>query len=404
MILKLTHLGTRKLACSKNPDGCERCKREGIVCHYSEQKPMGRPRKRQFIETVRDDPEPDPILDSLDLGPLPFVADDYDYTEPTQPCYTDKPTVGFSDVNAKAVGDDNGDIWRFGDPRLVGTNQINFENFGFDDTFQADQLQDVPMLVPAADSSPSENDSTPPQTSVAPSGSVAPCSCLASMYLALASLQLLPTDVVSGLRTIRTAAATAATTIWCPQCGSVILEQKRPPMDAFQNTMLLGTLLPIIAHGYQKLIDMVDAEANAAQAAGETKTFDFQEYGGLCVNQTTMQGEMACLEKEMMFTPVEMPPMQWRSTIRALLRVDIYGHDGTGYKYKGLKGLVTEIETRQKARHDWVGSLSEEEMKEISATGPFSSNKPAACLGEQTHGCLQILEMARLALDNLVIA
>ncbi|KAK6841295.1 hypothetical protein PG987_002155 [Apiospora arundinis] len=37
---------SRKLACSKEADGCTRCKREGIACHYSPQKQMGRPRKR----------------------------------------------------------------------------------------------------------------------------------------------------------------------------------------------------------------------------------------------------------------------------------------------------------------------------------------------------------------------
>lgn len=41
-----TILGARKLACSKEVDGCARCKREGIHCNYSVQKPMGRPRKR----------------------------------------------------------------------------------------------------------------------------------------------------------------------------------------------------------------------------------------------------------------------------------------------------------------------------------------------------------------------
>ncbi|KAI5918297.1 hypothetical protein F4810DRAFT_598443 [Camillea tinctor] len=43
---------TRKLACTKEPDGCLRCKREGIPCHYSPQKQMGRPRKRPRDESV----------------------------------------------------------------------------------------------------------------------------------------------------------------------------------------------------------------------------------------------------------------------------------------------------------------------------------------------------------------
>ncbi|KAK3953136.1 hypothetical protein QBC32DRAFT_125590 [Pseudoneurospora amorphoporcata] len=42
----------RKLACSKEPDGCARCKREGVHCNYSAQKPMGRPRKRPHIDVA----------------------------------------------------------------------------------------------------------------------------------------------------------------------------------------------------------------------------------------------------------------------------------------------------------------------------------------------------------------
>ncbi|KAI1485495.1 hypothetical protein F5X96DRAFT_330371 [Biscogniauxia mediterranea] len=43
---------TRKLACTKEPEGCLRCKREGIPCHYSPQKQMGRPRKRPRDESI----------------------------------------------------------------------------------------------------------------------------------------------------------------------------------------------------------------------------------------------------------------------------------------------------------------------------------------------------------------
>ncbi|KAK8050665.1 hypothetical protein PG994_012395 [Apiospora phragmitis] len=46
---------SRKLACSKEADGCARCKREGIVCHYSPQKQMGRPRKRPREEQANEE-------------------------------------------------------------------------------------------------------------------------------------------------------------------------------------------------------------------------------------------------------------------------------------------------------------------------------------------------------------
>jgi hypothetical protein len=46
------NLGTRKLACSKDPEGCERCKRENIICHYSEQKPYAYPGPIPFVLQV----------------------------------------------------------------------------------------------------------------------------------------------------------------------------------------------------------------------------------------------------------------------------------------------------------------------------------------------------------------
>jgi hypothetical protein len=91
--------------------------------------------------------------------------------------------------------------------------------------------------------------------------------------------------------------------------------------------MLLGTILPIIANGYQKLLKMVDDETDAAIAAGLTKTFRFHDYGGLCSKQQMALAEsFTCVEKEMFFNEIEMPPQQWRTTVRSLLRVDIYGH------------------------------------------------------------------------------
>ncbi|KAL7820072.1 hypothetical protein V8C26DRAFT_394274 [Trichoderma gracile] len=42
---------SRKIACSKEPNGCDRCLKDGHPCVYSAQKPMGRPRKRRHADT-----------------------------------------------------------------------------------------------------------------------------------------------------------------------------------------------------------------------------------------------------------------------------------------------------------------------------------------------------------------
>ncbi|KAI9903057.1 hypothetical protein N3K66_002409 [Trichothecium roseum] len=69
---------SRKLACTKEPEGCSRCRREGIACHYSPQKPMGRPRKRRQVEAAAEEgaedddvnaPAEDVVVRRAALGP-----------------------------------------------------------------------------------------------------------------------------------------------------------------------------------------------------------------------------------------------------------------------------------------------------------------------------------------------
>jgi hypothetical protein len=164
--------------------------------------------------------------------------------------------------------------------------------------------------------------------------------------------------------------------------------------------MLLGTILPIIANGYARLLKMIDDETDLAIALGETKTFKFHEYGGMCGKQEDVESAVACLGKEMFFNAVEMPPNQWRNTVRAMLRVDIYGHEEGNIKHKGLKDLVAEMERRQMARHELLDSVRAGGTINTVGTGFF---REKICLGEQSYGCLQILKLAKVAIDNLTI-
>ena len=76
-------------------------------------------------------------------------------------------------------------------------------------------IDPIPHLSTVSSSSVTDSENPLPQSTAA----AAPCSCSASMYLSLASLQQFPTDIVSALATVRGAAATASNCIWCPQCG-----------------------------------------------------------------------------------------------------------------------------------------------------------------------------------------
>ncbi|KAH6719203.1 hypothetical protein BKA61DRAFT_669536 [Leptodontidium sp. MPI-SDFR-AT-0119] len=380
---------TRKLACSKDPDGCERCKKENIVCNYSEQKPMGRPRKRQHVEAnVDQHTDETQSAEALDLG-IPFdpgyngdaVAELY-FTSGL-PAFEEMPGVVNPPENTL---EDRRTIWHFG-----GNTTGPPINFGLDpaDSYLP-STEAVPLLSMNSSASVTDSDN-----SSNPSG---PCSCLASMYLALAALQQLPTDIVPALLAVRGAARTASDSIWCPQCGSVALDNPNPPMDTFQNTMLLGTILPIIANSYQKLLNMVDKETERATAAGQMKTFRFNDYGGMCGGKSnTIAEAITCFENSLLFEPVEMPPQQWRTTVRAMLRVDIYGHEQPGYKHKGLKDLVAEMEYRQKTRHEMLEAHARHGMHAEAFQGRL-------CPGERVHTCLEVLKVAKFAIDQLVIA
>lgn len=350
---------------------------------------MGRPRKRQFVEMSTENANlssraPDPTGASAVNAQPYYIQQIINSQMQLLPDATEQrslPTLAASDNLGTAA-------WDFGD--ASGYGRINFDDANIDPV-----LSQAPLIVPPGSNSSSSDAGNSPEVPLGP------CSCLASMYLALASLQQLLPDLVVALKTVRQAARTAATTIWCAQCGFALVDTPKPSIESFQNMMLLGTLIPVIVDAYRRLLEMIDVETDAAIAAGQTKTFRFHDYGGLCGDQQTIDESMVCIEKEMMFNAVELPPMQWRTTIRALLRVDIYGHEQAHFKHQGLKTLVAEIEHRQRARHEYLETHPDVGHVGHLDLGPFGGRH---CAGDQTYGCLQILEMAKLAMDQLVIA
>ncbi|KAM3071229.1 hypothetical protein ACMFMG_008819 [Clarireedia jacksonii] len=401
---------SRKLACSKHADGCERCKRENIVCHYSEQKPMGRPRKRQFIEPTRDEPtiaQTQQNENFPDLYAVPFTDNLSGYTDNhvIEPYFTDldplqlgiePQNVEISNGSWLPTTNDDQLSWHFGNRDSTTRHPIDFSDIdirgGTSTTISLDQ---EPQLSTSSD--PSSTGS-----SGLLENSTNSCSCLASMYLSLAALQQFPSDITKALQVVRAAARTAGKSIWCPACGAITITCATPPIEAFQNTMLLGTILPIIANGYGRLLKMIDDETATAIATGQTKRFEYLEYGGLCESQRPLLESIACMGQGLSHADKEMQPSEWRRTVRALLRVDIYGHEQPGFKFKGLKDLVAEMEHRQNARHDILDAQAAAGLP--PPEGHFPDLKGTLCLGEKSRGCLEILKMAKVAIDSIVIA
>jgi hypothetical protein len=213
-----------------------------------------------------------------------------------------------------------------------------------------------------------------------------PCSCLATMYLALSSLQEFPSDVGAALGAIRSALNTAQSVLRCELCCRCAGISGKSSTEALQNTMLLNTLLPVIVNSYRRLLEMVDSEANIAKAAGYQMNCKIIQDSSNC-GRSELFGEIENVEN------VLMEPDDWRAGMHRLLRADVYGHDMVNL---GLKGILAEMEQRQR-----LGYLK---MDKGSHFGLLNTFQERQCLGEENAPCLRLLNITKVAIESLAIS
>ena len=235
------------------------------------------------------------------------------------------------------------------------------------------------------------------------------CGCLSALYLALDSLSHLPADVTSAMRVARGACKVAQDVIDCRQCSNAFFDDplKPPPIQAFQNLFFLGALVPSACNTYAAILEMVDRETDLAKKEHRTFFFSFSEVGGLWGN---VVGDHGCCSALHSLNNSHLDPDTWRTTVRAILRLDVYGLGETpagvppaSRRQKGLKGVLQQLDETSRRRH--------EIMDELIANGQIPRHSPymmsptscAPCPPEQ-RSCVKILQTARSALDSLVIA
>lgn len=353
---------------------------------------MGRPRKRQATGKIKDtmaDLDLNQHFPSFDSIPFDntFTIDPYNDAAGFTFANTITGQLAFPPEQPQAKGlctvDDGRVVFHFGDHEL--NNPIDF---GAEDTISDGPSLSTGSTISAVSSPPDVekfNFLGGNQPAASDQGPL--CSCLPSMYLAMSSLQELPSDVETALATVRAAANTTQASIRCEKCGAGVITEQHPPIEAFQNTMLLGTILPIIVNGYKRLLVMVDEETHIARATGAKRVFSLMTYGGIC-GQERLCGNAKHLEG------AAMEPTEWRSAVRGLLRADVYGIEGVT---PGLKGIISEMEHRQRTRHAFVDLMAQQGLS------PEEIDK-RKCSGEKDMLCLRILDTAKFALDSLIIA
>ncbi|KAI9670664.1 MAG: hypothetical protein M1831_005884 [Alyxoria varia] len=325
----------RKSKCNGNPDGCERCVREGLRCVYSPQRPMGRPRKREVEHESRGTssadnrnstgPEDDTPASGSDTAPegtgaLPLT--------PNLRLAGGANSTSFDPFNAELEMDFSGEQQGLGDMLSHQQNQQQL--------FQQYPQGQQPNHSTSGQYSTSEYGL---QNSVNISASSQECACVSSVMTAL---QNLPSDngyfFPISLKPLKLAMQIAQETLNCPQCP-------RHKSTYKTNFMLVNTILDRIASGFKSLLQSIHAEAAQAHALKQRKSFQMGEQ----VAETALYhtGGPECP----MAWKVDLQPQEWRGLAYRAVQNEV---DDIGDGRTTLEALVTATESRQRVWHDHI--------------------------------------------------
>lgn len=260
---------------------------------------------------------------------------------------------------------------------------------------------------------PTTNPTAAPSPKAIPSVS---CGCLSTLYLALDSLSHLPTSATAAIRVARNATKVAHDVIRCPACSQPVAEDPSVPVpiQSFQSLMLLATIVPSTCNAYASILEMVDVEQAAAKREARTLFFSFQDIGGAWGFVRSPSGDAHTHECPDItaLNNRRMDPDTWRTTMRAILRLDVYGFGeppddvpmsaASRFRHSGLRDVVRLLEDRSARRHDRMDRLfAAGRVPEHPGYLLHQSYRPVP---PEERQCIRVLEAARVALDNLVIS
>ncbi|KAL2369254.1 C6 finger domain-containing protein [Blastomyces gilchristii SLH14081] len=236
----------RKLKCSGEAGGCSRCVKQNLYCHYSIQKPMGRPPKSRVRQEdahtaviAPQFPDYSRFVPGMVQAPLvPGAAMDTPYTS-----YMMSPSLS---VSSNPMYGEQGD----------GQASIQVPSSPYPTPPSYSHSSSIDVFTPPTTSTPFPLGSVPvtsPEVyrQVQP---LAPCSCVSYMYLCLNSLSTITCFPPSSqtLSTLYNAARNARGVIYCEICPQAF-------HSSVQNLMILGSLLNVIGDTWFKISQM-DAE------------------------------------------------------------------------------------------------------------------------------------------------
>lgn len=231
------------------------------------------------------------------------------------------------------------------------------------------------------------------------------CGCISSLNFALESLSHLPQDVPTAMRVVRGASKVAQDVVSCVSCSGLNNPVTEPIlMQSFQSFMILGALMPSACNAYAAIMEMVHNDVLAAKRENRTLFFSLRDLGGY-YDAINPDDDLYAGHDMHSFDNQFLSPDVWRGVVCSILRLDVYGNPrNQGYRRrKSLREVLAVLEERSNERHA--------EMDRLNASGQmpkhtgylFSHGEYQPTRKEDRH-CLRVLHIARVALNNLVIA
>ncbi|GFP58095.1 fusaric acid cluster transcription factor FUB10 [Trichoderma asperellum] len=289
----------------------------------------------------------------------------------------------------------------------------------FNDSLQKYMVSQYLDPPPLSESSPSTSTHSSCFASPKPHPT-ASCDCLASLTQALSSLNRLPADVISAMQVARGATKIAYDTLSCVYCYGDIYDLSKPsPVSRFQSMMCLGALVPSACNAYATILEMVDRDVERAKGQLQSIYFNFKEVGGIWGNlideKSPASPECALLRS---FHDRYLDPETWKATIRAILKVEVYGFNQKtasvsstvdcsvspyAFLHCGLKDVITLLDEKNQKRHDIADALLQANHALPGYNYLLTLGAPKPCPREERH-CVRMLDVARMALSNLVIS
>lgn len=308
--------GNRKLKCSGDQAGCRRCITQGLHCHYSIQKQMGRPRKKQKLDGVIND---NPDGKERNLGAISEIEKDWFSADLPADLPTICPQVYLSHYNGVVPAKDppfSSGSTLPPPPQLLEPIAATLDPWpDFSTTSAAgSMLSNVPSSAATGDDAPT-------------------CPCLSYLYLCLSTLSSLNSFSITRETTtsLYTAARTAQSVIRCEICPLRFA-------TGMQNVMMLGTLLSVMADAWYK-ISLVDAGSLGRELASpEFKQLVINNNKSLHVDDelTWDHWLRRFLRRAIIGTPI--PPNLCPSSVACSITPDLYS-------------LIRELEDRQRYWH-----------------------------------------------------